>query len=560
MTNIFARFFITLLLSFLFITSNSLAYHKKDSKSDNKSTDWDGTPGAKKISETIAKKDFCAHSAKGIKVIEAGDPVIDQTTGKQRINEETGNPEFDEKEVYKIKVSGYHTPEPRNTGGILIPTPANGLNFNISQDWGDIKLVTVLKMYCLQLKTEERPEKFRGSYLENFYRLIAAENGYLKADGVTGDYNKKLMEGPEGRGPVEGRDILKDGIIISNPDAVWYLPDFLIKKDLEIKQKRKQEEEAAAAKKKADDDRKKRKEIDNAKKKAEKDGNEQWISENKQNYVDLFGKKLNEYENKIAELETKRNNLKSNLDSFETLVIEAEEDSKNAIADLVNRDNQEIKDLREILRDNIKQHLSKNDLEEYKSKFKKIEKINFNKYKNYTTLKDLIKRAEKSKKAKDFVGKDGYKIKLPKILGGKTKKITGDKIGFIQEFRNIENRDLGSGSDEDVFNMDSLNNSIQNHSENIKNYVNFKVEELKALDEELGQRIPWNLIIIGIVVLIIIIGVGVYLYIQRKEMDQLKREAEEKVGSLKNEFEGKLKSTSEQIKSAARNTQRSKHL
>ena len=250
MTNIFARFFVTLLLSFLLITSNSLAFHKKDSKSDNKSSDWDGTPGAKKISETIAKKDFCAHSAKGIKVIEAGDPVIDQTTGKQRINEQTGNPEFDEKEVYKIKVSGYHTPEPRNTGGILIPTPANGLNFNISQDWGDIKLVTVLKMYCLQLKTEDRPNKFNGSYLEDFYRLVAAENGYLKADGVTGDYNKKLMEGPEGRGPIEGRDILKDGIIISNPDAVWYLPDFLIKQDLEIKATE------LKAKQKAEEDRK----------------------------------------------------------------------------------------------------------------------------------------------------------------------------------------------------------------------------------------------------------------------------------------------------------------
>ncbi len=557
MTNIFVRFFITLILSFLLISSSSLAFHKKNSQSDNKKTDWDGSKEAKKISETNAKQDFCALSAKGITVLEDGDPIPDLTTGEQRINEETGKPEFDQIEVNKIQVTGYHSPEPRNTGGVLIPTPANGLNFNISQDWRDIKLVTVLKMYCLQLKTEDRPNKFKGSYLEDFYRLVAAENGYLKADGVTGDYNKKLMEGPEGRGPIGGRDILKDGIIISNPDAVWYLPDFLIKQDLEIKKAIKQKKESeAAAKKKAEEDRKK-KERNEARKKAERDGNEQWISENKQNYVDLFGKKLNEYENKIAELETKRNNLKSNLDSFETLMIEAEEDSKNAIADLVNRDNQEIKDLREILRDNIKQHLSKNDLEEYKSKFKKIEKINFNKYKNYTTLKDLIKRAEKSKKAKDFVGKDGYKIKLPKILGGKTKKITGDKIGFIQEFRNIENRDLGSGSDEVVFNMDSLNNSILNRSEDIKNYVNFKVEELKALDEELGQRIPWNLIIIGAVIAIIIIAVGVYLYFQRKEMDQLKREAEEKVGSLKNEFEGKLKSTSEQIKSVSRNTQRS---
>ena len=37
--------------------------------------------------------------------------------------------------------------------------------------------------------------------------------------------------------------------------------------------------------------------------KAKKKGNEQWISENKQNYIDEFGKKLDEYENKITELE-----------------------------------------------------------------------------------------------------------------------------------------------------------------------------------------------------------------------------------------------------------------
>ena len=557
MTNIFVRFFITLFLSFLLITSSSLAFHKKNSQSDNKKTDWDGSKEAKKISETIAKQDFCALSAKGITVLEDGDPITDLTTGEQRINEETGKPEFDQIEVNKIRVTGYHSADPRNTGGVLIPTPSNGLNFNVSQDWGDIKLVTVLKMYCLQLKTEDRPNKFKGSYLEDFYKLVAAENGYLKADGVTGDYNKKLMEGPDGRGPIEGRDILKDGIIISNPDAVWYLPDFLIKQDLEIKQAIKQKKEAeAAAKKKAEEDRKK-KERKQARIKAERDGNEQWISENKQNYIDLFGKKLKEYENKIDELETKRNNLKSNLDSFENLMSEAEEDAKNTIADIVNRDNQEIKDLRETLRNYIKEYLKKNDLEGYKSKFKKIEKVNFNKYKNFTTLKTLIERAENSNKAKDFVGKDGFKITLPKILGGKTKKITGDKIGFIQEFKNIEKRDLGSGSDEDLVDIKNLNKQIQDHSDNIKNYVNFKVDEIKALDEELGQRIPWKLISIGFVIVIIVIGVGVYLYFQRKEMDQLKREAEEKVGSLKNEFEGKLKSTSEQIKSAARNTQRS---
>ena len=52
-------------------------------------------------------------------------------------------------------------------------------------------------------------------------------------------------------------------------------------------------------------------------------------------------------------------------------MLEAEEDSKNAIADLVNRDNQEIKELRDELRDNIKTYLSLNDLKEYKDRLKK---------------------------------------------------------------------------------------------------------------------------------------------------------------------------------------------
>ena len=201
------------------------------------------------------------------------------------------------------------------------------------------------------------------------------------------------------------------------------------------------------------------------------------------------------------------------------------------------------------LRDNIKTYLSPNDLKEYKDRLKKIEKINFQKYKNYTTLKNLIKRANKSNKAANFVGTDGTKI-----LGFTFKQ---KKIGFIQEFENIKNRDLGSGSDEHEKNMDNLDSNIQKHGENISNFIFSKVTEIKDLDEELGQRIPWSLIIIGIVVVVIVIGIGAYLYFQRKEMDQLKREAEEKVGSLKNEFENKLKSTSDQIKSVSRTAARS---
>ena len=536
MMKIFVNFIVTILFSLLFINPQSIAHHKVNSFTVTKDTEWDGNKETKKEFENKAKKDFCALNVKAITVKEAGKPVIDQNTGKQTINE-NGNPVFEEIIVYKINVTGSHSNKLKKVTNNKIDPNLASMNFNA--DWQKVKLVEILKMFCLQDSSLDRPEKFKGSYLEEFYTKIALDNGFFKANSEEGDYNKKFLEGDY------GDEIMKKGIVINNPNAVWYVPEFLAEQEAANNKAQKKAEEEAEKKRIAAEKEKKRK----AREKAKKEGNQQWISENKQNYLDDFGKKLNEYKNRITDLETKRNKLETNLNNFEILISEAEEDSKNAIADLVNRDNQEIKDLREILRDNIKQYLSKNDLQEYKDTFKSIKKVNFEKYKNYTTLKNLIKRAEKSNKAENFVGTDGAKF-----LGFVYKQ---KKIGFIQEFENIKNRDLGSGSDEDELNMDRLNTSIQNHSENIKNYVNFKVDELKALDEELGQRIPWNLIIIVAVVAIIIIAVGVYLYFQRREMDQLKREAEEKVGSLKNEFEGKLKSTSEQIKSVSRNTQRS---
>ena len=537
MMKILVNFIVTIFISLLLINPQSIAHHKENSFPVKKDTEWDGNKETKKDFENQARQEYCANNAKAVSIEVDGDPVMDQNTGKQRISEVDGKPVFDKVTVYKINLTGSHSNKPKKvTNNKIVPNLAS-MNFNV--EWEKIKLVEILKMFCLQDSSLERPEKFKGSYLEEFYTKVALDNGFFKANSDEGDYNKKLLDGEY------GEEIMKNGIVINNPNAVWYVPEFLAEQEAANKKAQKKAEEEAEKKRIAAEKEKKRK----AREKAKKEGNQQWISENKQNYLDDFGKKLNEYENKITELNTKRNKLETSLVSFESLMSEAEEDSKNAIADLVNRDNQDIKDLREILRDNIKQYLSKNDLGEYKDRFKKIEKVNFKKYKNYTTLKNLIKRAEKSNKAANFVGTDGVKLG---IFTFKQKK-----IGFIQEFENIKNRDLGSGSVEDEDNMNNLNKSIENHSENIKNYVNFKVDELKALDEELGQRIPWNLIIIGTVIAIIIIAVGVYIYFQRKEMDQLKREAEEKVGSLKNEFEGKLKSTSEQIKSVSRNTQRS---
>lgn len=535
MLNASVKIFAVILLQILLITSHSKAFHKENSLTIFKKTEWDGNKENKKEYENNAKQKYCALDAKAVSVIEQGDPVINQNTGEQTINEDTGKPVFKDKKVFKIKLTGYHSTIAKKVENKkLFPSLAS---MNLNADWDKTKLVEILKMFCLQDSSkEERPERFKDSYLEEFYTQIALDNGFIKKESEKGDYNKKILEGEL------GDQILKKGLIINSPNAVWYVPDFLEKQEA----KNIKNEKAVA--KKAEEKRKAK-----AREKAIKEGNDQWISENKQNYIDKFGKKLNEYENKITKLKTKRDKLKTNVNSFETFMSNAEEDANNAIADLVNRDNQDIKDLREDLRDNIKIYLSSSDIKEYKDRFEDIEKINFDKYKNYSNLKKLIKEASKSKKATDFVGKEGWSFKF----GKKTLKFTSKKIGFIQEFENIKSRDLGSGSVEDEKNIDTLNTDIQRHESNINEFINENVRALKALDEELGQRIPWNFIIMGIVALIIIISVGVYLYFQRKEMDELKKEAEEKVGSLKSELETKLKTTSDQIKSVSRTAARS---
>jgi len=533
------KFFISISLLILLMNANSIAFHKENNLKINEITEWDGSKEIKKDFENKAKQEYCAFSAKGGFEKKQGDPIKDLTTGEQRKDDITGELVFEEVDSPIITISGYHSTKSKTVGSKLFPSLAS---MNLNADWGKVKLVEVLKMYCLQDSTKGRPSKFKGSYLEELYTQIAKDNGFFKKGTEEGNYNQKLIEGPE------DDQILKIGIVIKNPSAVWYVPDFLEEQEFENQKKKKKDKKKADKKRKALKAEKKRKDLEKAKNK----GNEQWISENKQNYIDQFGKKLNEYENKITELGTKRNKLNTFVSDFETSMLESEDDSKNAIADLVNRENQEIKDLREELRDNIKTYLSINDLKEYKDRLEKIEKINFKKYKNYTTLKNLIKRAEKSNKVANFAGTEGTKFL---IFMFKQKK-----IGFIQEFENLKNRKLGSGSDEHEKNIDNLNTDIQKHGKNINKLINNKVTELKALDNELGQKIPWKLIIIGIVIAIIIVGVGVYLYFQRREMDELKKDAEAKVGSLKSEFEDKLKNTTEQIKSENRTAARSQQV
>ena len=216
--------------------------------------------------------------------------------------------------------------------------------------------------------------------------------------------------------------------------------------------------------------------------------NEKWITQNKQDYIDTFNKKLNEYEIVIAKLQEKRKFINTKVLDTEKLYLSKTEEIENSIENIVNVSNKEIKQLLSTIRVNKVLHLSNSNLEYYKDKIKNFNKVKFKDYTNYKSLKNLIIQATRSNNITDFVGKDGFEIKLPKILGGKKKKLTGDTIGFIQEFKNIKDKDLGYTFKLDQKNLDQLLKDIDNNTQSINNLILKPINDLKILDDKLSKR------------------------------------------------------------------------
>jgi large-conductance mechanosensitive channel len=542
MFKISVKFLIAIGLSILLTNSSSIAFHKENSKITQINTEWDGDPKTKKEFENKVKREWCALKTKAI--IIKGKPKIDPNTGIP-IQDEDQKKIFGE-DVFKIQLEGYHLNEAIKTNGKLQPTLAN---LNFGADWDNLKLIDLFKMYCLQDKTKERPSKFKGSYLEELYAQIAADNGFFKKENEEGDYNQKVLEGPL------LDDIFKpeNGIKIKDPNVVWYVPDFLI----DTYKKNKEDEAEQLKIKKVEEEERKKKQARNE---AIKKGKEKWILENKQNYLDLFIDKNSEHIKLIRTLEDLRKKLNDQLRDYENFTEESKEEIEIAFDDLANID-QKIKDKKREIRDNKKKYLSKTDLESFEDRLKKINSINFEKYDNYLRLKIILKKAKKSKSPVDFLGKEGWKIQLPKSAGGKTIKFGSDKIGFIEEFANIKKKSLGSGYKTDLKNIAELSEEIIEKENDISEFIVKPVKELVDYDnllEEEKAKTQWGTYALYLLIFLIIIAAifGLIFYLKKTKED-LKEEAEKKVGYLKSEFDNKLRNTSDQIKLSNRDSIRS---
>ena len=534
-----SRVIILVLSIFLITFTNSLAFHKNNSPALSK-TDWKGEKETKKEFEILEKRLSCANSAKADVI--RGKPKFDEKTGEALLDENGKKKKEDDQ--YVIEIKGWHDENPKKTDGKLKP---NLKNLNFELDYANLKLVDLLLTYCIQDETKKRPAQFKESYLEELYLEIALDNNYVDTDSngnVKPNYNKKIFDNPL------GADILKpeNGIIIKNPNVVWYVPDYLIDKYRENEKQKEELEKKAkieAEKKKKEEEKRKRKK---AIKDAEIKANDDWISENKENLLQDFKVLLSVFENNINDLENERKKIIELFNEYKSLIETADEAIDIAFDDLINIQDEQIKSKKTEIRENKKIYLSNIIFEDLEKKTKYIGKFNFSKYKNYKKLKSIISKAEKVNSAADFVGKDKITFIVPLI--GKEFSIGSSKIGFIEQFEDLKNQSLGSDYFVDKKNLKELRNDLQSNINNIQQLILEPVDQIKALDEELGNRIPWKKYFIYFVIFIIIVSAIGFLIFQQRKMKALQEESERKVGSLKTDFEGKLRSAAEQMRYA----------
>ena len=476
------KLLIVFLLSSFLISFNAQAHHKENALF--KTIPWDKDKFEKKRdAQNAAKQKYCAVSAKARQI-------------KTKLETEEGEVATEAFKVEHItEIEGYHQTKATKIKDYL-PLKNKKLDFSFSKK---NTLLEVLQTYCVQLKSLDKPIKFKGEYLEDFYMRIAEENKFVdEKDDETrvANYNLKLTEG------LLGSSIMKIGISVSDPDAVFYYPDFLIK-PLEESIKK--------------DERRK--------------SDEDWLNKHKQPLITKMEEKLTEYDKKTEKLEKDRSNIGSLLATYKTDIEKAKERVEEVFDD-VDMSQNEIKVKKKEIRADAKKYLKVDDLERFTSSYKELKKIKFKKYESYKKLSALIVKTKKSNKRKDF--EDNKKK---------------GKRGFIGKFEDLKDKELGSKRDEKT--MERLSSDIKKEINNLQTYIYGPIQDLEDLDTELSSRIPIVKYAIYLVIFLIVIAVIIYIYFQSRKISSLSKETET-AGKKFSDIEGKLRDTSERIKTVGR--------
>ena len=490
------KIFKSILLSLsilIFFINHNVLAFHKEGKSETKI----------EIIEGIKKRDvqikYCTSNVKKLIITEE---IIDnnenKTTEEQLEEFNSDKPKtLVKKEYYEIK--SYHSTKPKKFKGILF--------VNILKDLKVIDASTsfskILNYYCVQSLQDDKSKKTYklGEKIKKLHNELATDNGLKKASDPIGD------------------EIFKTGAIKLDRDNLIYAKaQFIV------------------------DEEKKRKKAKEAKEKKEKNEQEtkDFIAKIKPGLVDEINIKKAKFDKKLKDIDKKYRDLSIKIENFEKF-FETKIKETDKIFKFLNKNDQQIIDKARELDNAQGQFLNEIILDDVKKKFKKINLKEAKEYRNYRLLEILLRDIDKrSNKKKCF--EEGQKAR-------------GCKPSFPDQWNRIKSDDLGSEALEK--NIDSLNKDLDDSKQKIEDNIDTIILELTDLEKNLKDKTPWNLIIIGVVVLIIIIGVGAYVYLNNRRIQKLQEEADKKVGSLKSDFEGKLKDTSERIKSVGRAAARS---
>ena len=479
MNRIFKNLLLILSLIIFSINSNVLAFHKNG----NSQTTIEITEGLKKKDVQIK---YCTSSVKKLTITEE---IIEKSENK--IVEEQLD-EFDpdkkktliKKEYYEIE--SYHSIKAKKIKGML----EIGVLKDLKKIDASTPFSNILIFYCVQnLPEENKTKSFKlNEKVRKLYNELATDNGLTEASDPIGD------------------EIFKLGLIkLERDNLIYSNAQFIIN---ENNKRKKAADEKAAADKKI---------------KEEKD----WLAANQQPLLDKIDKKINSFDDKIAEVNNEYKQLKIEYEKFENDFKEKTIEVEDLLED-VDRSKSELKEKAKELRSAKREFLSNNILDDFKAKFNSTKRIKSKNYKNYKDLEKLRDDVAKGKKKKHFTNKKkGFFVRWERLENSKLNIKQGDKIG-------------------------ALSAEIKKAESNIVNNIDSLILEINNLEEEFSSELPWNLIIIGILVFLVITGVGAYVFLNNRRIQKLQEEADKKVGSLKSDLEGRLKDTSEQIKSVGR--------
>ena len=507
------RLIITSLLTIFLIASNALAFHK-NGKSLIQENAKDG------LTKKDLQSEYCTIKVQPDKIVEENKKTkiskkeksivkSEEKSVEERpkeLDDELAKPKKIEKPKLKdvFKIESYHSKE-------IIEAP-KVLDISVLKKMKMIgpetSIENLLSYYCLQEINDESIKQFKiNKAIKNLYNKISEINGYVDENGK-GDRNYSI----------DG-EILKKGKIILDMEGAIIISKakFIIDEENKIKKEVKKATDEAAATATA------------------KRNNDEWISANKQEFLEKVRDKQNEYQDEIKALERDRDSIALLIKEYKDIFETAE--GKLKILQTFDNHTQEIKSLKIQIIENGSLYLKDSYIRTFEKDFLPLSKINFKKkYDNYKNIDDLLARAEKSKSKKHFVG---YKPFVKK-----------KKIGFLAEFKNIKGRDLGAKrerSDIDILKFE-INEEINAIEIDILN----PFEDLQTFDNEYANKLPIKEIIIGLIILLVIAGFIFYHLSSRRKLNDAKNEAEERISNLKRDFDGQLRNTSDQIRSVSR--------